>query len=98
MQEPQAKAGLTPHDADWGLDLRPGQLVCVGEDGKEQQTTVVSERGAYSHLYLALRDAVLDQGLNPVPPEQAIAVMEVLEAGRLSGAERREVPLSDRFV
>jgi predicted dehydrogenase len=93
QQEAQAKAGLTPQHADWGIETRPGVLIRVGEDGLEQETLPAGERGDYRRLYEDLRDAVLGSGSNPVPPEQAIAVMEVLEAGRASAAERREVVL-----
>ena len=92
-QEAQAKAGLTPQDAGWGVDQLPGQLVRVGEDGLEHASTPASARGDYRRIYEGLRDAVLGRAPNPVPPEQAIAVMQVLDAGRVSAAERREIIL-----
>jgi predicted dehydrogenase len=92
-QEAQAKAGLTPRDANWGIESRPGQIIRIGEDGLEQASTPDSEWGDYRLIYAGLRDAVLGRGPNPVPPEQAIWVMQVLEAGRVSAAERREVML-----
>jgi hypothetical protein len=33
------------------------------------------------------------QGANPVPPDEAVAVMEVLEAGMISARRRAEQPL-----
>lgn len=92
-QEGQSKAGLTPEDSAWGIDTQPGLLIQLGEDGLEHQQSVKNERGNYVHFYEGLRDAVLGQGVNPVLPEQALAVMSVLEAGRVSDAERREVHL-----
>jgi len=95
-QESQSKAGVTPQDPDWGIDTQPGALIRAGADGREQECAVRNERGNYPLFYQRLRDAVLGIGANPVPAEQALAVMNVLEAGRLSAAERREVPLHQR--
>ena len=39
----------------------------------------------------ALADAIRGEGANPVPADEAIAVMEILEAGLRSSAERREI-------
>jgi predicted dehydrogenase len=92
-QESQSKAGVTPRDSDWGIDTRPGLLIRVGEDGLEYEQAVKSERGNYLYFYEGVRDAVLGHAANPVPPEQALAVMSILDAGRVSDAERREVAL-----
>jgi predicted dehydrogenase len=67
----------------------------MSEDGTEHQQEVRSERGNYPRFYERVRDAVLGGGPNPVPQEQALAVMRVIEAGRVSNTERREVPLTN---
>jgi predicted dehydrogenase len=92
-QENQSKDGLLPHDPSWGVDTQAGLLVRVGEDGLVQERAVKNERGNYLCFYENLRDAMLGCAVNPVPPEQALAVMNVLEAGRVSNAERRELLL-----
>jgi predicted dehydrogenase/predicted N-acetyltransferase YhbS len=45
----------------------------------------------YTPFYSALRDAIHGEGANPVPPEEALAVMRVIETAIRSSAERREV-------
>jgi predicted dehydrogenase len=93
VQEGQSRAGLKPQAADWGRDPLPGRLVRVGEDGPEPEAEIANARGAYPRFYEGVRDAVLGRAANPVPPDEALAVMRVLEAGRVSAAERREVAL-----
>jgi hypothetical protein len=52
---------------------------------------VAVPRGDQSRYYAEIRDALLGRGGNPVPPEQAIAVMAVLEAAITSACEGRVV-------
>jgi hypothetical protein len=43
--------------------------------------------------YIGIREAVLGRQPNPVPPEQALAVMAVLERSFESGANGQVLPL-----
>ena len=90
VQEDQLKAGLTPDAVGWGVDLRPG-VVIDGATGA--RAAVAGPPGDYPAYYSAVARAVRDGGPNPVPPGEAVAVMEVLEAGLISAARRAEVAL-----
>ncbi|MFM6852826.1 MAG: oxidoreductase [Sphingopyxis sp.] len=90
-QEDQSKAGLRPADAAWGVDPQPGTLVRVGADGTVGECAVPSQRGDYPAFYAAVRDAIWGVGPNPVPPQQALEVMTVLEAACTSAAQGREI-------
>jgi predicted dehydrogenase len=92
-QEQQSRAGMTPQDATWGIDTRLGSLIRVSADGTEHQQDVGNERGNYPRFYQRVRNAMLGSAPNPVPHEQALAVMRVIEAGRISNIEKREVLL-----
>ncbi|MNR50974.1 putative oxidoreductase YdgJ [compost metagenome] len=50
-----------------------------------------TQAGNYVAYYAAVRDAILGKGLNPVPPEQAVALMELLDIGRQSATEGRAI-------
>lgn len=78
-QEDALKAGGRPGEPGWGLETpdRYGQL---GVDGDLR--TVTSASGAYQDFYAAMRDAVRGEGEVPVRPEEAIAVLEVIEQAR----------------
>jgi predicted dehydrogenase len=39
-----------------------------------------------------VRDAILGRSTNPVTPEQAVELMELLDLGRQSAAEGRALP------
>ena len=91
-QEGQSKVGLRPSDADWGLDPSPG-ILTKHVDGEIVATTPTPERGDYPAFYAAMRDAILGKGPPPVTADQALTVMRIIDAGRRSAAERREIAL-----
>lgn len=94
-QEDQLKAGAMPGDPGFGVEKAPGLLTPVVDGAAGPPVSVTGEAGNYGAYYAALRDALLGAGPNPVTPEQAIATMRVLEAGKRSAVERREVLLSE---
>ena len=90
-QEAATVAGQRPGGDDWGRDPLAG-LFTPGAPGAAA-TRVPNRRGDYRLFWSALAAAIRGEGPNPVPPQEALAVMEVLEAGLRSAAERREVAL-----
>lgn len=90
-QEGQSKAGMRPTAAQWGVDEVAGTLTRIGADGEPEVEAVATERGNYGAFYAEVRDAVLGVGANPVPPQQAIDVMRILDAGQTSATEKRDV-------
>ena len=93
-QEDALKAGARPHLGnlgDWGADPAPGQLSLPADASAPGVQVVPSRPGNYMAYYAAVRDAVNGVGTNPVTPEQASQVMALLELGRESSAQRREL-------
>jgi predicted dehydrogenase len=82
-----------PGDPDFGIDPVEGELTLPAADGSFVTRKVPTERGRYPVFYAGVRDAIRGGAPNPVPPVEALAVMEVLEAGLRSAAERREIGL-----
>ena len=92
-QEAMLKAGQLPGDpAAWGVDGEAGVAV-LERDGQLESVAVPTENGCYPEYYRQVRDAIVGGAPNPVTAEQAIRVMRLLEAGRLSNDERREIVL-----
>jgi len=89
-QEAATLAGRAPDGVDWGLDTAEGVLT-TGNDGAV--VPVRNERGDYRLFWRALAAAIRGEEMNPVPATQAIAVMEVLDAGLRSAAARAEIVL-----
>ncbi len=90
VQENQLKAGLAVGGSGWGVDPAPPVRV-DGATGRRE--VAPGPPGDYRAFYDGIAAALLDGGPNPVPPEQALAVMEVLEAGMESAGRRAEVAL-----
>ncbi|MBB3347140.1 oxidoreductase [Sphingomonas sp. BK069] len=90
-QEAATLAGQRPGGAEWGHDPLDG-LLTPGEPGAAA-TRVPNRRGDYRLFWSALAAAIRGEGPNPVPPNEALAVMEVLDAGLRSVTERCEIVL-----
>ncbi len=86
-QEQQLLAGLRPGDPEWGIDSDPVQWRC--DDGPIQTRAAVS--GDQSRFYVELAEAIAGERPNPVPPDEAIRVMAVIEAAVRSASEGRVV-------
>ena len=96
-QEDALRAGQRPPMAGWGADPQDGELVVPGSDGGEPQRRIWPTRaGNYVDYYAAVRDAILGNGPNPVPPEQAVALMELLDIGQRSAAEGWAIRIVER--
>jgi predicted dehydrogenase len=87
-QERLLVAALTPQGVETRDDDERAVLV-DGVTGAEREAPV--PRGDYTQFYVQLRDALLGLGGSPVPPEQALAVIAVVEAAIRSSAGRRAV-------
>ncbi|MES3153144.1 oxidoreductase [Sphingomonas faeni] len=85
-QEAATAAGRIPGGDDWGLDPTDGVRTL---DGAAEP--VANSRGDYRQFWTALAAAINGEGANPVPADEAIQVMEVLDAGLRSAAAGREI-------
>ena len=94
-QEAALKEGLRPGAPGFGAETRPGVFTPVVASAPGESSPLFGEAGDYRAYYAALRDAVLGVGANPVTPQEALATMRVLEAGKRSTAERREIAMSE---
>jgi predicted dehydrogenase len=91
-QEDALRAGQRPPVAGWGADPLDGELTRVDPAGAITRCSVPTRAGNYVDYYAAVRDAILGRGPNPVPPVQAVALMELLDLGRQSAREGRALP------
>ena len=90
-QEDALRAGQRPPAEGWGADPLDGELSLAGPGGTFTRRSIPTRAGNYVDYYAAVRDAILGQGSNPVPPEQAVALMELLDLGRQSAREGRAI-------
>jgi predicted dehydrogenase len=94
VQEDQSKQGIKPDHPNWGTDTNAGVLTTLANNGAFQEKTIINERGNSPAFYAGVRDTLLGRRENPVLPKEALNVMTILDAGRISTAERREIALS----
>ena len=90
-QEAATVAGVRPGGEDWGHDPEPGVLTLADPDPTTEPLPNLP--GDYRLFWAALVAAIRGDGPNPVPARDALAVMDVLDAGLRSAAERREILL-----
>jgi predicted dehydrogenase len=87
-QEPQLQSGMSPNDPAFGVDPDEG-ILYDGATGAMTRTP--SPVGCQQRFYEAMRDAMREGGTLPVTPQEAVAVMKVLEAFCTSAREGRTV-------
>ncbi|KQY85005.1 oxidoreductase [Brevundimonas sp. Root1423] len=90
VQEDQLKAGMVVEAPGWGVDPAPAIFV-DGETGARSPTA--GPTGDYPAFYAGIAAALRGEGPNPVPPEQALEVMEIIDAGLESDRRRAEVQI-----
>jgi len=90
IQEDQLKAGVVPGAPGWGEDS--DDMLLYNADGR--QTSLPTPPGDQLRYYRELRQAITAGGPNPVPPHQILAVMAVIDAGRLSAQTGRRTELA----
>lgn len=89
-QEDQLRAGARLPQDNWGLDTRDGVLTLAKED-KLESYPLPTEPGDYPAYYAGIRDALNGIAENPVTAKDAIAVMELIEAGIASARQNRTI-------
>lgn len=94
-QEARLKQGETP-SAGWGADTRHGRLTLAEADGQLTAREHPTLPGDYLAYYRSVRDALRGEGDNPVPVDEALAVMQLLETGLDSARQRRWVRLKEK--
>ncbi|MGY6039904.1 oxidoreductase [Aeromonas sp. AE23HZ002T15] len=90
VQEEQLKAGLRPPVAGWGRDPDLGQLSRV-VDCQSQSQPVNGEAGDYGAYYRGVCAAIKGEGANPVPAQEALAVMALLDLARESHSQGKRL-------
>ncbi len=94
-QEDALRGGARPGGSDWGCDPHPGTLLRACADGSVAEAASPAPRGDYLAYYAGIRDAIASGAPLPVTAGDAMRVMQVIEAGLRSNAQRRELALDE---
>lgn len=95
-QEAALKAGQRPPLAHWGVDPEPLRLTLSDAQQQLTESTQMCIPGDYTRYYAGIRDAVQGGAANPVPAEEALRVMELIELGQRSASEGRRMAVALR--
>ena len=90
-QEAALKAGLRPPHAEWGADPQPLRFTLSDDQQQLSESTQATKPGDYTRYYAGVRDAIQSGAPNPVPAEEALQVMQLLELGCVSASEGRRM-------
>lgn len=90
-QEESLKRGDAPGSPGWGHDPNMGTLTVKRGDGFEK-SQVPNEAGNYLRFYEGIHDAITKGAPNPVPAEDGLAVINVLETAVKSSDAKSEMP------
>ena len=95
-QEEALKAGNTPESMEpWGLDGDAARLFALSSDGTRSPRPIVTIPGSYHRFYAELHAAITSDSPPPVPPEDAVSVIRIIEACVRSNREKRWIPVGE---
>jgi scyllo-inositol 2-dehydrogenase (NADP+) len=95
-QEDALKGGQTPESSDpWGLDGDSARLFALSDEGTKRSVPISTIPGSYHRFYAELHAAITSGSPPPVPPEDAVAVIRIIEACLRSSREKRWIAIGD---
>jgi predicted dehydrogenase len=94
IQEEALDKGLLPTGDTWGIepDSQKGFLH-TEKNGQIIREHITSERGDYKDYFTAIYHAIRENGTNPVLPEDALAVIQVVVSAFQSSQEKTVITL-----
>lgn len=94
VQEDQLRAGQLPGSLGWGVQPVPGDLAIGRPDGGIDRSAVELPPGDWPHFYAAVHAAITQGTPPPVPIDDVLANMRVLDAARASAVQGSRVELT----
>ncbi len=91
-QEEMLKAGRTPGDDGWGADAVLARLTPATPEGVGANEDVIAVPGNYLAYYEGIAETVRNGAPNPVPAEDALKVMRLLDLGFQSALKGHRLP------
>lgn len=93
-QEDALKVGRLPDESNWGKD-KPEFYGVLDTMNNNQPISEKLETipGCYQNFYDGIAKAIIDRTASPVTAEEALTVIEIIEAAILSNKEKRSITL-----
>ncbi len=93
IQENMLKAGLKPGQPGWDVAIEDAVFTSTHGDVAGKLETVTAVPGNYLAYYEAIAAAIGEGAPNPVPAQDALDVMRLLDAGFISARDGRRIDL-----
>ncbi len=90
-QEPMLRAGQKPGCPGWGVDPVQADVVRIIGGAPGERAQIDMPPGDYLRYYDGIAKAITSGAPNPVPAEEALQVMRILELGLKSAKEGRRL-------
>jgi scyllo-inositol 2-dehydrogenase (NADP+) len=88
VQEDQLKAGVKPGDTTYGVEPKDKEgLLHTEIDGELTRKKIMTEKGNFMELYDELYDAIANDKPVPVPANEGVMTMKIIDAVQLSSRE-----------
>jgi scyllo-inositol 2-dehydrogenase (NADP+) len=93
-QESDLKEGIDPYSSSWGMENEEswGTLSLIEEE-EVSKGILPSEKGDYTQYYQGVFEAVRNNQPLPVRAEEALTVIEIIEACKRSSSEKKSIYL-----
>jgi len=96
-QEELLRKGFLPFSDDWGTDQEENHgILHFVSDGKDVRTPVPTEAGDYGHFYRNVYDVLAKDSAPAVKPEEARAVIRIIELAFESKKTKSIIPFTER--
>ncbi len=92
-QESLLRAGATPNSSNWGTETFTAEVTIGHSDGTLSTRELPMARGLWPNFYAAVRDSILHDLPAPVPLNDVIANLRILDAARKSARTSQRVHL-----
>ena len=94
VQETDLQANKKPGSADWGIEPESQKgLLHTENGGKVIKEYITSEKGNYGEYYDGVYEAIRNKKDVPVPGEDGMKVIQVIEAAIRSNKEKQVIEL-----
>ena len=94
VQEIALQSGSIPGKHDWGKEPESEKgLLHIHKDGKEIKKEIISEQGNYGDYYHGIFESIRNHKPLPVPAEEGLDVIRIIETAYASSKERRVIEL-----
>jgi scyllo-inositol 2-dehydrogenase (NADP+) len=96
VQEAQLQSGMSPHDAEYGIEpeIESGVLRIYSDPGETDETVVATEKGIYLNYYEDVYKNITEDKPLALTSEQILTNIRIIELAQQSSIEGKKLPFN----